>query len=247
MKKIEQKFEEIRSFCRVNANPQRAQKYARFFKEGYDAYGLDKDTLLKQSENWVEAWQDELTLEEYFKLGDLLVATGKYEEASFAIQLMESFKDRFNAGHFERFGKWLEQGIVNWGHTDVLCGLILSLFLKKGIVGIETLGKWVTSPSKWKRRAVPVTLIEYLDVNQELEQYFEVIEPLMTDKEIFVQKGLGWLLRETWKRDPQKTEAFLMKWKDHCGRTIIQYATEKMALDYRKKFRKSKVKKEGKK
>jgi hypothetical protein len=31
-----------------------------------------------------------------------------------------------------------------------------------------------------------------------------------------------------------------MKWKDTCGRTIIQYATEKMDKEYRKKFAKAK-------
>lgn len=247
MKKIKQKFDEIRKFCQEHANPQRVKKYARFFKEGYDAYGLDKDTLLAQSERWIKSWHKEMTLDDYFKLGDLLVATGKYEEASFAIRLMVSYQDQFQSSHFEQFGEWLEKGIVNWGHTDVLCSLILSEFLKNNLVDIQTLGKWVTSPSKWKRRAIPVTLIEYLEINQDLDPYFEVIEPLMTDKEIFVQKGMGWFLREAWKRDPTRTERFLMKWKDLCGRTIIQYATEKLTLEYRKKFRRSKNKKEDKK
>ena len=137
MKKIKQKFDEIRKFCQEHSDPQRVKKYARFFKEGYDAYGLDKDTLLAQSERWIKSWHREMTLDDYFKLGDVLVATGKYEEASFAIRLMVSFQDQFQSCHFEQFGEWLERGIVNWGHTDVLCGLILSEFLKNNLVDIR--------------------------------------------------------------------------------------------------------------
>ena len=59
----------------------------------------------------------------------------------------------------------------------------------------------------------------------------------MSDNEKFVQKGLGWFLREAWKKYPEQTEKFLLKWKDTCGRTIIQYATEKMTKEYRKNYR----------
>lgn len=50
----------------------------------------------------------------------------------------------------------------------------------------------------------------------------------MLDEEEGVQKGLGTLLREIWKKHPDLAETFLLKWKDKCGRKIIQYATEKM-------------------
>ena len=70
-----------------------------------------------------------------------------------------------------------------------------------------------------------------------------IIEPLMLDKSEYVQKGLGTLLRELWKKYPQQIEKFLLKWKDTCGRKIIQYATEKMDKEKRVLFRKSKIKK----
>jgi 3-methyladenine DNA glycosylase AlkD len=56
----------------------------------------------------------------------------------------------------------------------------------------------------------------------------------------FVQKGLGWFLREAWKKYPEKTESYLLKWKDTCGRIIIQYATEKMDKEYRTRFKRTK-------
>jgi hypothetical protein len=47
-------------------------------------------------------------------------------------------------------------------------------------------------------------------------------------------------LRGLWKKYLEEIDDFLMDWKDECGRTIIQYATEKMDKEYRKKFRKIK-------
>jgi len=77
-------------------------------------------------------------------------------------------------------------------------------------------------------------------VDVPLSKLFRIIEPLMLDGEIFVQKGLGWFLREAWKIHPEETEEFLLKWKDTCGRTIIQYATEKMDKENKARFRKAK-------
>ena len=239
MTKIEEKFKIIRKFCENNINPDNIKKYARYFTEGYDAYGLGQTIYEEQKEKWLAAWENELSLDDYISLGDKLVSTGKYEEASFAIGFIEAKKDQLTSNYFAEIGNWLEKGIVNWGHTDVLPGRVLSYFISKKIVTIDALKDWIKSDSKWKRRSVPVILIDALNVDVPLEKLFRIIEPLMLDSEKFVQKGLGWFLREAWKIHPEKTEDFLLKWKDTCGRTIIQYATEKMDKENRSRFRRN--------
>lgn len=239
MNKTDEKFNQIRTYCEKHANKAVESKYARYFTEGYDAYGLDKDDF-GQWTRWFEDWKKEMTFEDYMLLGDKLISTGKYEEASFAIVFNERFTDQYQKEHFNMFGRWLEKDIRNWAHTDVLCGVILSHFLIKKLVTPQDFSLWIKSSSKWKRRAVPVTFIGILKTGVSIDTFLEIIEPLMSDPEKLVQKGLGWFLREAWKIHPEKTENFLMKWKDTCGRTIVQYATEKMEKGYRKKFARSK-------
>ena len=241
MDKIEKRFKEIRKFCELHVNPANVKKYSRFFTEGYDAYGLDKDTLLSQRDKWLEEWKNEFSIEDYLLLGDKLVSTGKYEEASFAITFLYSNFDKLKPEMFDKIGLWLENGIANWGHTDVLSEMVLAFFFKSKMIEIEVLNSWISSKSIWKRRAIPVTLIEILKEGVEVERIFAIITPIMEDDAKKVQQGLGWLLRETWKKYPELTEDFLLKWKDTCGRTIIQYATEKMAKEERLRFRRKKA------
>jgi 3-methyladenine DNA glycosylase AlkD len=237
--KIKSKFDEIRSFCQANADEAIVQKYARFFVEGYDAYGLDRKLLEKQRDVWLREYGKELAFEGFLKLGDLLVQSGKYEEASFAIGFAASFKGEFTPDVFDRLGRWLENGLRNWAHTDVFCGEVLSPFITKGIVPVEAFSKWRNSGSKWKRRAVPVTLIKALKGDMAVSHLFEFISPMMLDSEKVVQQGLGWFLRETWKRHPTPAEKFLLDWKDSCGRLIIRYATEKMDAGKKAHFKRS--------
>ena len=64
-----------------------------------------------------------------------------------------------------------------------------------------------------------------------------IARKLILDPEKVVQQGTGWLLREAWKKSPKKVEDFLLKWKDQAPRLIIQYATEKIDKEKRRKFR----------
>jgi 3-methyladenine DNA glycosylase AlkD len=234
------KHTEIVAFCKANSSQAIIQKYSRYFKEGYDSYGIDKDIFYSQINKWVDEWGNEMTLNEFIILGDKLISTGKYEEAGFAMRLLLSKKDEFSIETFNLTGKWLENGIQNWGNTDALCMSVLSLFVFNKIVEPNDFIPWTKSASKWKRRAVPVTFVEAIKKGYEAEPILVVIEKLMEDDELDVQKGIGTLLREIWKKQPELSESFMMVWKDRCGRKIIQYATEKMDKSYRTRFKKVK-------
>lgn len=240
MERIESKHKEIVEFCLNNSDEKVIEKYSRYFKEGYDSYGIDTKIFLSQIAKWLTEWEKDMSTDDYLILGDKLVSTGKFEEAGFAVQFIVSRQDEFSMATFNRIGKWLENGIQNWANTDVLCMVVLSVFIFKEIVQPKDFASWTKSVSKWKRRAVPVTFVEAIKKGHKPEPILSVIEKLMEDEEEDVQKGLGTLLREIWKKQPELAEEFLLKWKDRCGRKIIHYATEKMDKGYRTKFKKVK-------
>ncbi|MFQ6003544.1 MAG: DNA alkylation repair protein, partial [Candidatus Zixiibacteriota bacterium] len=70
-----------------------------------------------------------------------------------------------------------------------------------------------------------------------ISQALQASRKLILDPERVVHQGVGWLLREAWKRSPRKVENFLYQWKGQAPRLIIQYATEKIDKEKRKKFR----------
>jgi 3-methyladenine DNA glycosylase AlkD len=239
---IKGKIKEIREFCELNSDPKIIAKYSKYFKEGFDGFGIDNKVLINQLESWSEEWKEDMKLENYMDLSDELMKNGKFEEKSIAIHLVKSKKSEYTEETFDRIGKWFELGISDWATTDVLCMLVLPHFFIEHIIGFDKLKEWNSSQSEWQHRAVPVLLVELskLKIDLKYNEAVSVIEPLMDDESEYVQKGLGTLLRELWKKQPKETEKFLYEWKDKCGRLIIRYATEKMDKEYRKKFRKAK-------
>jgi 3-methyladenine DNA glycosylase AlkD len=194
--------DEVRSFCLANADPQRARRYTRYFTEGYDAYGVDY-----KSPAWTEhqrAWVHRLRAagpEAFLDAGDLLVRSGKYEEASFAILFASELREFYTPEAFDRLGIWFHGGIRNWAHTDVLSGDVLSRFLTEEIVDLDALLTWCDSEWKFKRRAVPVTLVSLLDCGRSARPLLKLLEPMRADREKFVRQGIAWFDRELTKRD----------------------------------------------
>lgn len=237
---LDKKLKEIRDFCIKNSKQTNIDKISRYFKEGFDGYGIDQKVYEAQRDSWIVNWEKEMTIDKYLELGDKLVQIGKYEEISFAISFLKSERENYTQSTFDRIGNWFDLGISNWGNTDVLCMLVISSFLIDRVIEFDRLKEWTTSNSEWKRRAVPVTLVELIKKDLKPIDALPLINPLMLDNSEYVQKGIGTLLRGLWKIYPIEIEVFLLKWKDQCGRLIIQYSTEKMDKEYRQKFRKVK-------
>jgi 3-methyladenine DNA glycosylase AlkD len=229
---------EIRRFCEANADPAMVKKYSRFFKEGYDAYGLDSKaydaciTMLTKG--------GELRLKNVLKSAPELIGSGKYEETFFVIVMLRRLYDEFTSKTFKEIEKWYKVGIVNWAHADVMAGDVIAVFLQRGIVSLSALETWRTGANKFQRRTVPVTLIRLLKDTKDIRSLIAFIEPLMTDPEREVHQGVGWFLREAWKIKKGETEKFLLKWKNTAPRLIFQYATEKMTPSEKARFKKEK-------
>jgi 3-methyladenine DNA glycosylase AlkD len=241
-KRLARLAREIRAFCVKNGDPKTVERYARYFKggvEGYDAYGVPDAKMIPAREKWLADNRD-LGLGGFLALGDILFESGKFEDGMIAVFLASGFVPEFTPAAFQHAGRWLDSGVCNWAHNDVLCGRILSPCLGQGVVKLAAIAKWRKARSRWKRRAVPVTMLILLKSEKDFEPLLDFIDPLMLDKERVVHQGLGWFLREAWKQQPKPVERFLLRWKDSAARLIFQYATEKMTPAARERYRTAK-------
>jgi 3-methyladenine DNA glycosylase AlkD len=62
---------------------------------------------------------------------------------------------------------------------------------------------------------------------------------LLSDEDHMVQKGLGWLLRETAKADPKQTIPYLMKISGEASRLVVRTACETLSPGDRERVAKA--------
>jgi 3-methyladenine DNA glycosylase AlkD len=236
--KADDLYRDLKSFCERHADAAVVKKYSRFFKEGYDAHGVRDDLLHKKVDSILA--RDDIDLRLLYETARLLVKSGKYEETFLAVMLLRPHAKKFTQTLFTELTHWFESGIHNWAHTDVICRDLSSPLLTNKIIDLNRLSSWRQAANKYQRRAVPVSLLPLLTQVNDYKLLFDYIEPLMQDPERTVQQGLGWFLREAWKRKREVTEAFLLKWKETAPRVIYQYATEKMTAEEKQRFKREK-------
>jgi 3-methyladenine DNA glycosylase AlkD len=236
---IEKTEREMRRFLKTNADTAIVTKYAKYFKEGYDPYGVEGEKLIRKIDEWFDTCQEKLDRRQLLTLCEHLLGSGKFEEISIAIHFMARLRDKYSKSLFGTVGRWFERYIINWAHCDGACSIIVYPFLADKVVEFKDLLAWTESQHRWKRRGAAVTWVQdfYKDGTANVPRALRIARKLILDPEKVVQQGTGWLLREAWKKSPKKVEDFLFKWKDQAPRLIIQYATEKIDKEERKKFR----------
>ncbi len=102
-----------------------------------------------------------------------------------------------------------------WEHSDDLSKIYAQVVEEQPDLMLPTLRNWNRSGNRWKRRQSLVGLIEYASKRRRFRPFDELIsfvEPLLSDDEYYVQKAVGWTLREIGNAYPGDTERFL---KDH--------------------------------
>ena len=179
---------EIRSFLKKNADKKIVMKYNRYFKEGYDSYGIDWNKFPQQKDEWFNCCKNNLSRYEIFSLCENLMKTGKYEEASIALNFFIRFRKNYNKKMFNIIGKWFQRYIVNWAHCDWASSDILYFFIKDRVVSFKDLMEWSKASSKWKRRAVPVTLVKLVSKDNYIKEGFSVLERPFLFKYLFLGK-----------------------------------------------------------
>jgi 3-methyladenine DNA glycosylase AlkD len=237
---INEAIDTARAFFRENANPNNVEKYKYYFKEGYDAFGLDMSTWNIIKKRIIDEYIKKIGIDGVFEMSKQLMTSDKYEEISLCIVSVEHYKKIYKPEHLTKIEEWFKGGIKNWAHCDYLSGDVISYFLVKGIVPLERLSSWLDSSIKWQRRSVPVSMLKLLKSDTDVKIFLDFLRPLMLDTERVVHQGVGWFLREAWKKYPEEVEQFLLEWKDVSPRLIFQYATEKMTKENKERFRKTK-------
>jgi len=231
-------YNEIRDYCLANQDESNVKKYQRYFKEEFKAYGLSRGLVEAKAKEITS--RPDMSLSTVLELAPLLLRSPKYEKTSIAILLLLSFHKQWTRETFNSVERWFAIGITNWAHADYLGGEVIPRFMDKKLIVMDTLQPWRNAKNKFQRRVAVVGLIKPMKRSPDFQAYFEFISPMMSDPEREVHQGLGWFLREAWKKQPGPTEIFLMKWKDTAPRLIFQYATEKMTTEGKLRFRKQK-------
>jgi 3-methyladenine DNA glycosylase AlkD len=213
----------------AKADPSQVEGLSRFFKTGPGQYGEgDRFLGIKVpvtrgvvKECWKQTGFDELEeclASEYheIRLAGLLALVEIYSHARKDMSLRSRCID-FYLSHTDR--------INNWDLVDLSCYNLLGDWLldkdRSLLYRLASDGKNI-----WEQRIGMVSTMAFIRQGQ-LDDTFAIADILLNHPHDLIHKAVGWLLRETGKRDMDALRVFLDHRAASMPRTMLRYAIEK--------------------
>ena len=99
----------------------------------------------------------------------------------------------------------------------------------------DDLDRLARSGGPMERRTAILSTYAFIRRGQ-LDDTFRIAERLAQDRDELVQKAVGWMLRESGKRDGDRLAGFLEAHAATMPRVMLQYALEKLDADRRRHY-----------
>ena len=118
-----------------------------------------------------------------------------------------------------------------WDQSDGLSQAYSALLEARPDMVYPTLRAWNGDADPWKRRQSVVSLLYYAQFRKRvpaLNKILPLVENLLDDPDYYVQKGVGWTLRETYNAYPKQALAFVSKHAAAIDPAAFSAALEKM-------------------
>lgn len=193
------------------ADPDRAVQMRKYHKADRRYLGLANP----QIDELTKSWREELDLEERVALSDALWKTDIFEGRLAAAKLLTQARLRpDDTPAWQLIASWTPD-FDSWAIADHA-----SMAAQKRLVAdpdrLDEVETWITSDHMWTRRAAFVSTLPWTKQNHpkphELAARDRILgwaATLVTDHQWFIQKAIGWWLRDLSRHDPARTIAFV--------------------------------------
>jgi len=216
---------QIRTALRDGGSPEHAAGVQWLFKEEIKSHGWYTADLRRAVRSCRREILQDHDFDFLVEVADELFSGSNLEEKTAAIFLLEKMEAQFGDHEFRLFEFWLDR-ISSWADHDGLVHYLIAPMVAAKPARVKNLFRWAKSRDRWHRRAACVALIQGTRRKKFFPQIKQLANILLEDQDDIVQKGLGWLLRETAKYDPARAVLYLMKIRERAPRLVLRTACE---------------------
>ena len=225
---------QIRRAIKDGGSAEHAAGVQWFFKDEIKSHGWYTAELRRAARHFRRQVRKEYGLAFLVEVADQLFSGPVLEEKVAAVFLLEKLDAAFGDSQFKLFESWLDR-ISSWADHDALVHDLIAPMIASKPARARTVFHWARSPKRWHRRAACVALIRGTRAKMFFPEIKKLSDSLLNDEDDMVQKGLGWLLRETAKFDARRTVRYLMKIRGRSPRLVLRTACETLPAAARKR------------
>ncbi|AHM61344.1 DNA alkylation repair protein [Flammeovirgaceae bacterium 311] len=234
-------LENVQQALRQRIRPEKAAHYPKFFQAHAGGYGEGDHFLgvvVPDNRAIARAHWQQLEPE---ALSPLLLSTWHEERLCGLFMLLERYKKSKTEAEKEACVQCYLQhlpGVNNWDLVDATAYDLLGHWLLKRERSL--LYTFAAAGDLWRQRIAVVATLAFIRKGQ-FTDTLKLAEKLMQHRHPLMHKAIGWMLRESGKKDELVLVEFLDQHYKNMPRTMLRYAIERFPENRRKAYLKGAV------
>ena len=213
------------------SDAEKQEIFPKFFKAGKGEYG-EGDRFIGVTVPNIRAiakLHKDISIEE---IRELIQSEWHEVRLCALIIMVEKSKKKDESLRKELFNLYLSQTerINNWDLVDLSCRFIVGEYLLDK--SRDILYQLAQSSLLWDNRIAIVSTYAFIRKGQ-LDDTYALSDLMMHHPHDLMHKAIGWMLRETGKRDADRLYNYVMSHRADMPRTMLRYAIEKFSPEER--------------
>ncbi|WP_394827398.1 DNA alkylation repair protein [Pendulispora albinea] len=215
----------FRARFRAEGDADRARQEKAYLKSTLRFHGVSIPKVRRAAADFARA-HTELDRSDLRAIVDALLGTDYHDLRSAGIALLERLRDRLDA----RDAAWLLACVrqcPGWAHVDWIATKVLGPTVQEHRSMPGLLRAWARDPDFWVRRTALLAQHDALRAGEgDFALFEELAVPMLGEKEFFIRKAIGWVLRETSKKRPELVHAFVARHGERMAGLTRREATK---------------------
>jgi 3-methyladenine DNA glycosylase AlkD len=151
-----------------------------------------------------------------------------HERRIAAIEVLRRYRRSLEPADLALVEAWIRES-HGWAYVDSLAGDIAGPIALRHQDAWPLIDAWAADADFWVRRSALLTLLPGIRKGQPDRERFErYATPMLAEKEFFVRKAIGWVLRETAKKDPAYVAAWTREHLDVMSGVTFREAVRRL-------------------
>ena len=193
---------------RAAASPERAAGEKAYLKSELEFFGVSLGHL-RAAVKEVVAEHEDIEHGDLIQLVEALWSEPVFERRMASVIVLDRFADRLAVADLPLIERLVRDSLT-WALVDGLAGDVLGSLVSADPDGVTpVLDRWATDDDFWIRRASLLAELRPIRRGATLERFLRRADSMLDEREFFVRKAIGWVLREASKKRPEEVAAWI--------------------------------------
>jgi 3-methyladenine DNA glycosylase AlkD len=226
-------MDQIDAALRTEGTPGRAEHEKAYLKSELEHYGTGVPAIRSVAKA-IAAQYPELSHDDLVVLVEALWVAPVHERRMVAVELLDIYHTLLRGEDVILLERLL-RGSRTWAIVDPLAALVIGRLAERHPELGAVLDRWASDQDFWVRRAALLPLLGPLRRGRgDFERFSRYADAMLEDKEFFVRKAIGWVLRETAKKRPDLVYMWLLPRAARASGVTIREAVKPLSEPQRR-------------